>query len=239
MDLLGGLFSAASGLVDNLFAKNRQEDQQAFNAQQFASRYQTTVKDMQAAGLNPMLAYSQGGGAGASSGIAGSSGSMTQAYSAYRENQRQQEMTDAQVKLLGAQTAKAEAEAEVAKQYALPRAGAELSQVQAQTGLTSAQIAQSNSQTDKNIAELKNIPLEGERLVRAANLLYQQASESYQRQLTESQRYEMVKNQAKLYLEQAGLTHMDLKAAQSLENAGRIGKEVKPFFDMLRSLIRK
>jgi NRPS condensation-like uncharacterized protein len=114
-----------------------------------------------------------------------------------------------------------------------------LSQVQAQTGLTSAQIAQSNSQTEKNIAELKNIPLEGERLFRAAELLKQQNSESWQRQLTESQRVDMVKNQAKLYLEQAGLAHMDLKAAQTLENAGRIGKEVKPFFDMLRSLIRK
>lgn len=37
-------------------------DANAFSAQQYANRYQTTVKDMQAAGLNPMLAYSQGAG---------------------------------------------------------------------------------------------------------------------------------------------------------------------------------
>lgn len=36
--------------------------QENFQAQQYASRYQTTVKDMEAAGLNPMLAYSQGPG---------------------------------------------------------------------------------------------------------------------------------------------------------------------------------
>jgi len=34
----------------------------AWSASQFASRYQTTVSDMEKAGLNPMLAYSQGGG---------------------------------------------------------------------------------------------------------------------------------------------------------------------------------
>ena len=34
----------------------------AWSAQQFATRYQTTVKDLTAAGLNPMLAYTQGGG---------------------------------------------------------------------------------------------------------------------------------------------------------------------------------
>lgn len=34
----------------------------AFSAQQYATRYQTTVKDLEAAGLNPMLAYGQGAG---------------------------------------------------------------------------------------------------------------------------------------------------------------------------------
>lgn len=33
-----------------------------FSAQQYANRYQTTVKDLEAAGLNPMLAYGAGAG---------------------------------------------------------------------------------------------------------------------------------------------------------------------------------
>ncbi len=33
-----------------------------FSEEQFAKRYQTTVADLKAAGLNPMLAYTQGGG---------------------------------------------------------------------------------------------------------------------------------------------------------------------------------
>ena len=42
--------------------KSIAQDNNAWSAAQYASRYQTTVDDMQKAGLNPMLAYSQGGG---------------------------------------------------------------------------------------------------------------------------------------------------------------------------------
>jgi len=62
MDIFGSLL-AYQGTQDTN-AANREIAQQnnAWSAEQFASRYQTSVKDMQAAGLNPMLAYSQGGG---------------------------------------------------------------------------------------------------------------------------------------------------------------------------------
>lgn len=50
------------GILNNDAASDRQEDSQGFSAEQYAKRYQTTVQDMQAAGLNPMLAYSQGVG---------------------------------------------------------------------------------------------------------------------------------------------------------------------------------
>jgi len=49
--------SLLSGALNNDSAMQRQEAAQAFSAQQYATRYQTTVKDLQAAGLNPMLAY--------------------------------------------------------------------------------------------------------------------------------------------------------------------------------------
>lgn len=62
--MLPALIAAGATLVGSHMANeaNRDIANQAneFSAQQFANRYQTTVKDMQAAGLNPMLAYSQG-----------------------------------------------------------------------------------------------------------------------------------------------------------------------------------
>jgi len=68
------LGTVGAGLVNNLFAGSRQDDAQAFSAQQFATRYQTQVADMKAAGLNPMLAYTQGPGSAPSSSAASSSG---------------------------------------------------------------------------------------------------------------------------------------------------------------------
>ena len=59
---VGGGLSLIGGMMGNDARAAQAREANAFSAQQFATRYQTTVKDMEAAGLNPMLAYSQGGG---------------------------------------------------------------------------------------------------------------------------------------------------------------------------------
>lgn len=64
------IMAAGVGAAANIFGNmntnqtNRDLANQAnaFSAQQYANRYQTTVKDLEAAGLNPMLAYGQGAG---------------------------------------------------------------------------------------------------------------------------------------------------------------------------------
>jgi hypothetical protein len=63
---IGSLIGGGLGLLGQNKANEANEammnQANAFSAQQFATRYQTTVKDLEAAGLNPMLAYGQGGG---------------------------------------------------------------------------------------------------------------------------------------------------------------------------------
>lgn len=63
---IGSLIGGGLGLIGQNKANEANEammnQANAFSAQQFATRYQTTVKDLEAAGLNPMLAYGQGGG---------------------------------------------------------------------------------------------------------------------------------------------------------------------------------
>jgi hypothetical protein len=60
----GAAFGAGlgGGLDTNADNVDRADASNAWSAAQYASRYQTTVKDLEAAGLNPMLAYSQGAG---------------------------------------------------------------------------------------------------------------------------------------------------------------------------------
>lgn len=108
-----------SGWMNNNAAMARQNAAQDFSAQQFASRYQTTVKDMQAAGLNPMLAYTQGGGSSPTSSAAGSSGfpalgesiNRAKATSAQTSLQdKQVDLVTEQTKVANAQVAKTEAE---------------------------------------------------------------------------------------------------------------------------------
>jgi len=66
--LVGGPAGAAwgaglgAGIDTNAANADRADAANAWSAAQYASRYQTTVDDLKAAGLNPMLAYSQGAG---------------------------------------------------------------------------------------------------------------------------------------------------------------------------------
>jgi hypothetical protein len=93
-------------------------DANAFSAQQYANRYQTTVKDMQAAGLNPMLAYSQGAGSAPTGqqaqGIENSVATATEAHN--RATQRS--LASAQVSLVGAQTSNVQADTAVKQKQA-------------------------------------------------------------------------------------------------------------------------
>lgn len=60
------LGAGALGFLGGQLTNDRSADQAASNnawsAQQYATRYQTQVKDLEAAGLNPMLAYNQSPG---------------------------------------------------------------------------------------------------------------------------------------------------------------------------------
>jgi hypothetical protein len=60
--MLEGLLSFIGGERANVSRERIADEANQFSAQQYATRYQTTVKDLTQAGLNPMMAYSQGPG---------------------------------------------------------------------------------------------------------------------------------------------------------------------------------
>jgi len=100
-----------------------------WSAEQFAQRYQTTVKDMQAAGLNPMLAYSQGGGSPpTASQVAPMQNALGNAVESFNRvkgtsaqaalQQQQEQQSQAQVGLINAQSAKTAADTKVSQKQA-------------------------------------------------------------------------------------------------------------------------
>lgn len=212
--------------MNNFFAGQRQEDAQNFSAQQFATRYQTTVRDMEAAGLNPMLAYSQGGGSAPTSSAASapSGADLGMVH-------LQSKMNSAQVANIEADTENKEAQAKLIE--------AQAAQAWASAGQSSANVQKMEFEIKKIIEETKNIPDEGRRIRATVNMLAEQGALMAQQGSTQVEiRNELAARIAKLKAETKVLG-FDIQAAQSLDNIGRETGQLKPFFDIVRGLLKK
>lgn len=223
--MLGELFSVGSTLLNHALASSRQDDAQSFSAQQFATRYQTSVKDMEAAGLNPALAYQQGGGSPPSSTAASSSGGDVGAI------HLQSKMNTAQVANINADTENKAAQAKLIE--------AQAAQAWASAGQSSATVQKMDYEIKKIIEETKNIPDEGRRIRQTVQMLAEQGAMMAQQGETQvSIRNQLAAIISKLKSE-TSLLNFDIDAASKLGNVGREAGQLKPIFDILRGLIRK
>lgn len=233
------VLSAGVGLVGNLFsggmnnqaAEDRQDSANAFSAQQFATRYQTTVKDMQAAGLNPMLAYSQGVGSSPSGAV-----SNAAPYGDAGSSINQSRLTSAQVANVEADTRNKEASADlIAGQAAAAWSSA--SQSNANVGLINANVGKVQAEIDKlrgdtNFEEQQRI------LQNMAYKLHHEGSLASERSITEADSRNVMRASIQKIFTEVGLNKLDLQAAERLENLGRTSRELKPIIDMMISVIR-
>lgn len=242
--MLNFLIPAAASLFGGAMA-NQSRERSAWNQMEFQremsnTSHQREVQDLIAAGLNPMLSAKLGG----ASTPPGASYQAENIVSPAVASALQAKLTSAQVDKLEAETQNVKVQTDIASiehqakmETGLEMAHAQLKQVQGQVGLSAAQIRNLDSQTANNVETLKNIPVERDRLMRAAEMLYQQASLYGQQQLTEAQRYELVKAQAAVYVKEGKLLQLDIDAAESWGNAGRITKEVRPYLELLMQII--
>lgn len=149
MSGIGSLTGAGlnyAGTQDQIAAaQQNQAAANAFSAQQYATRYQTTVKDLQAAGLNPMLAVSQGPGSSPTaqaaptfnkySGAATELGNMSQKAIAAANVAMDTQQKDANVTKTIADTTLSEQQSKLVDAQAKKTAAEAVSEVMRQPGI--------------------------------------------------------------------------------------------------------
>ena len=222
--------------VVNWFGAEQQNRRQAdaaeaantFSAQQFATRYQTSVSDMKSAGLNPMLAYSQGGGS-PPSGVQANvpANSLASANSGYWAAQ----VAKAQVNNTEADTTVKRAQAMLTE--------AQIGATDASADQSRANIAFMEVQSKKIMEEVKNIPTEGKRLHAMIDNLIHTADLAREQGQSQAQVRANLEAITRKVAAETGLTLFDLKAAQDMGNLGREAGQLKPIFDILRSVLRR
>lgn len=227
--MIGG--SLLGNVLTNDAARSRAHDAQDFSAEQYATRWQTTIKDMQAAGLNPMLAYTQG---------VGSSPSGVQApvsdYGDALEKGVRASTLFKQGDVNSAQKANIEADTENKKAQS-ELINAQTTLALSSAGQANANINQINATTDKIVAETKNIPIEGDRLRAVIHNIAAQTGLTETQEVTQRYSWPQIQAITKKVLTEVGLNELDLQAARNLDNFGRYSKELKPVIDLVKLLL--
>ena len=207
--------SSSNAQAANAFNANQAQINRDYQTEMSNTAYQRQVKDMEAAGLNPMLAYVKGGGASSPSGSTAT---------ATVPNYVSPIQGAAQYKLTTAETNKKEADTRLTG---------------AQTDLTGAQERQVDATTEKIRKESRNLDSEEKRIKAAYINLAESSALMAQQGQTEVEKRKVL-NATAFKLKQEGLmSEAEYKAMQSTNFIGVTAREVKVLSDVTSEWVDK
>lgn len=213
------------GLLANRSRESTQNSTNAFNAEQYSTRYQTQVKDMEAAGLNPAMAHYQGPGSPSVASAPQVDNVLAPAVEQYRQSQ----LSNAQVANINADTDNKKAQAELI--------AAQAAHYTASAGQSLANTDRIKSETDKIAEQIVNIREDTLRL----RFLQQQLAESAALMAQQGQS-EVVRRhhlQAMIAnLRRDGVVKdADILAIEKTGGIGRLARELKPASDIVHDWV--
>lgn len=213
----GAVIGAVGGMMANSARSREAEISRDYQQRLADTAYQRAMNDMHAAGLNPMLAYSQGG----AHVPAGAMAQVENVGSAAMAGMQQ--AASAESSLQQADTAAAVGDAVVEK--------------------TKQEIVNLKSTDDQIKAITQNLGEEYQNLVKNGYNLTEvgnqiRASIEKLKAETSNLPWEQLRIRAQEMLAstQAELNKFDISAAQSMENIGREAGQLRPFFEILRAI---